>query len=31
VLDKGFAAGVGLGALIALVGVAVGASIGRRR
>jgi carbon monoxide dehydrogenase subunit G len=31
VLDKGFAAGVGLGALIALVGVAVGAAIGRRR
>lgn len=31
VLDKGFAAGVGLGALIALIGVAVGAAIGRRR
>jgi uncharacterized protein len=31
VLDKGFAAGVGLGALIALIGVAVGAVVGRRR
>ena len=31
VLDKSFAAGVGLGAVIALIGVVVGAVLGRRR